>query len=155
MSPLSYIVKRCKLHFIFCFLHFTAITAQIYPVQVTPQIIPPYSFQLSDYTTTTQEKLFVNLLLTDAQEFGRQVRLKLFVEGPGINFQSTDFVSGTLPIVLDGGINNRLTNLDLQAYFNYNNLVGISPQQYGQQLPEGQYRFCFEVYDQFSGQRIS
>ncbi|MDC6364421.1 MULTISPECIES: hypothetical protein, partial [Flavobacteriaceae] len=129
--------------------------AQIYPVQVTPQIIPPYSFQLSDYATTTQEKLFVNLLLTDAQEFGRQVRLKLFVEGPGINFQSTDFVSGTLPIVLDGGINNRLTNLDLQAYFSYNNLVGISPQQYGQQLPEGQYRFCFEVYDQFSGQRIS
>lgn len=155
MSPLSYIVKRCKLHFIFCFLHFTAITAQIYPVQVTPQIIPPYSFQLSDYATTTQEKLFVNLLLTDAQEFGRQVGLKLFVEGPGINFQSTDFVSGTLPIVLDGGINNRLTNLDLQAYFSYNNLVGISPQQYGQQLPEGQYRFCFEVYDQFSGQRIS
>jgi len=110
---------------------------------------------LSDYTTTTQEKLFVNLLLTDAQESGRQVRLKLFVEGPGINFQSVDFVSGALPIVLDGGINQRLTNLDLQAYFNLNNLVGITPKQYSQQLPEGQYRFCFEVYDQFSGQRIS
>lgn len=129
--------------------------AQIYPVQVTPQLIPPYSFKLSDYTTTTREKLFVNLLLTDAQEAGRQVRLKMFVEGPGISFQSVDFVSGALPIVLDGGINQRLTNLDLQPYFNLNNLVGISPQQYGRQLPEGQYRFCFEVYDQFSGQRIS
>ncbi|MER3373692.1 MAG: fibronectin type III domain-containing protein [Allomuricauda sp.] len=129
--------------------------AQIYPVQVTPQMVPPYSFKLSDYTTTTQEKLFVNLLLTDAQESGRQVRLQLFVEGPGINFQSVDFVSGAVPIVLDGGINQRLTNLDLQPYFNLNNLVGISPRQYSQQLPEGQYRFCFEVYDQFSGQRIS
>ena len=140
----------------YCLLFYCLLSnAQIYPVQVTPQIVPPYSFKLSDYTTTTQEKLFVNLLLTDAQESGRQVRLKLFVEGPGINFQSVDFVSGALPIVLDGGINQRLTNLDLQAYFNLNNLVGITPKQYGEQLPEGQYRFCFEVYDQFSGQRIS
>lgn len=129
--------------------------AQIYPVQVTPQIIPPYSFKLSDYATTTREKLFVNLLLTDARESGRQVRLKLFVEGPGIKFQTVDFVSGMLPIVLDGGVNQRLTNLDLQPYFHLNNLVGITPQQYARQLPEGQYRFCFEVYDQFSGQRIS
>ena len=131
------------------------VLAQIYPVQVTPQMVPPYSFKLSDYTTTTQEKLVVNLLLKDAQESGRQVRLKMFVEGPGINFQSVDFVSGAVPIVLDGGINQRLTNLDIQPYFNLNNLVGITPKQYGQQLPEGQYRFCFEVYDQFSGQRIS
>src|SRR5690606_6470110 len=73
----------------------------------------------------------------------------------GMKFQSMDFVNGALPIVLDGGINQRLTNLDLQPYFNLNNLVGITPRQYGQQLPEGQYRFCFEVYDLFSGQRIS
>jgi hypothetical protein len=153
--PQTYQSLFNKLFIVYCLLYTVLATAQIYPVQVTSQIIPPYSFQLSDYTTTTQEKLFVNLLLTDAQESGRQVRLKLYVEGPGINFQSTDFVSGTTPIILNGGINNRLTNLNLQAYFNYNNLVGISPQQYGQQLPEGQYRFCFEVYDQFSGQRIS
>ncbi|MDF0717353.1 fibronectin type III domain-containing protein [Muricauda sp. 334s03] len=143
-----------KILFIFFILIVETSTAQIYPVQATPQMIPPYSFKLSEYTTTTQEKLFLNLLLTDAQESGRQVRLKLFVEGP-INFRSTDFVNGALPIVLDGGINQRLTNLDLQPYFNLNNLVGISPKQYSEQLPEGQYRFCFEVYDQFSGQRIS
>jgi len=153
--PQTYQSLLNKLFIVYCLLYTVQTTAQIYPVQVTPQIIPPYSFQLSDYTTTTQEKLFVNLLLTDAQESGRQVRLKLFVEGPSINFRSTAFVSGTTPIILNGGINNRLTNLDLQAYFNYNNLVGISPQQYAQQLPEGQYSFCFEVYDQFSGQRIS
>ena len=66
-----------------CLLLTEMVTAQIYPVQATPQMVPPYSFKLSDYATTTQEKLFVNLLLTDAQESGRQVRLKLFVEGPG------------------------------------------------------------------------
>jgi len=152
----SYFRKTLKiLLFVYCYLLTVTASAQIYPVQATPQIVPPYSFKLSDYTTTTQEKLFLNLLLTDAQESGRQVRLKLFVEGPGINFQSTDFVSGALPIVLNGGINLRLTNLDLQPYFKPENLVGIGPKQYSVQLPEGQYRFCFEVYDQFSGQRIS
>ena len=144
-----------KLFIAYCLLYTVKTTAQIYPVQATPQIVPPYSFKLSDYTTTTQEKIVLNLLLTDAQESGRQVRLKLFVEGPGINFQSTDFVNGALPIILDGGVNQRLTNLDLQPYFNLTNLVGITPKQYSEQLPEGQYRFCFEVYDQFSGQRIS
>ncbi|MEO2050229.1 MAG: hypothetical protein ABGX00_00580, partial [Allomuricauda sp.] len=86
----SYFRKTLKvLLFVHCLLLSVTASTQIYPVQVTPQIVPPYSFKLSDYTTTTQEKLFLNLLLTDAQESGRQVRLKLFVEGPGINFQST------------------------------------------------------------------
>ncbi|GAB4514875.1 MAG: hypothetical protein Tsb004_23370 [Allomuricauda sp.] len=129
--------------------------AQIFPVQVTPQVLPPYSFRLSDYATSTREKLFVNLLLTDAMESGRRVRLRMNVEGPGISFRTVDFVVGAPPIVLNGGVNLRLSNFDLRPYFELNNLIGISPQQYGQQLPEGQYRICFEVYDQFSGQRIS
>jgi hypothetical protein len=110
---------------------------------------------LSDYATSTREKLFVNLLLTDAMESGRRVRLRMNVEGPGISFRTVDFVAGAAPIVLNGGVNLRLSNFDLRPYFELNNLIGISPQQYGQQLPEGQYRICFEVYDQFSGQRIS
>ncbi|WP_164732867.1 hypothetical protein, partial [Flagellimonas marinaquae] len=137
------------------FLFTATIMAQIFPVQVTPQILPPYSFRLSDYATSTREKLFVNLLLTDAMESGRRVRLRMNVEGPGISFRTVDFVAGAAPIVLNGGVNLRLSNFDLRPYFELNNLIGISPQQYGQQLPEGQYRFCFEVYDQFSGQRIS
>lgn len=137
------------------FLFTATIMAQIFPVQVTPQILPPYSFRLSDYATSTREKLFVNLLLTDAMESGRGVRLRMNVEGPGISFRTVDFVAGAPPIVLNGGVNLRLSNFDLRPYFELNNLIGISPQQYGQQLSEGQYRFCFEVYDQFSGQRIS
>ncbi|MFD2099909.1 hypothetical protein [Flagellimonas iocasae] len=57
-----------RLFFFICLFCVSTTIAQIYPVQVTPQIIPPYSFKLSDYTTTSQEKLFVNLLLTDAQK---------------------------------------------------------------------------------------
>ncbi len=129
--------------------------AQIFPVQVTPQLIPPYSLKLSDYQTTTSEKLFVNLLLTDAQETGRQVRLKMFIEGQGLAIQTLDVVAGAAPIFLDGGLNLRLSNIDLRPYFSLNNLQGITPQQYNQPLPDGRYRFCFEVTDVFSGRPIS
>ena len=118
-------------------------------------MIPPYSLKLSDYQTTSSEKLFVNLLLTDTQDAGRQVRLKMYIEGKGLNIQTLDFVAGATPIFLDGGINQRLSNLDLRPYFSLNNLLGILPQQYNRPLPSGRYNFCFEVYDQLSGQRLS
>jgi len=84
-----------------------AAQAQIYPVQVVPQLIPPYSLKLSDYQTTSSEKLYVNLLFKDVTQFGQQVRLKMYIEGQGISVQSLDFVAGANPIFLDGGINNH------------------------------------------------
>ncbi|MGX1927882.1 fibronectin type III domain-containing protein [Flagellimonas sp. 2504JD4-2] len=129
--------------------------AQIYPVQVTPQLVPPYSFRLSDYQTTTLEKLFVNLLLTDAQDSGRQVRLRMYIQGQGLDIRTTDFVAGAAPIFLDGGVNQRFSNLDLRPYFSLQNLLGISPYRYGQLLPEGRLTLCFEVYDFISGQPLS
>jgi Fibronectin type III domain. len=150
-----YLSSLNKLFIVCCLLFISVATAQVYPVQVTPQLVPPYSFRLSDYKTATNEKLILNLLLTDAQESGRQVRLKMYMEGQGLHIQTLDFVAGASPILLDGGINLRLTNLELQPYFELTNLVGISPVQYGQSLPEGKYDICFEVYDMLSGKRIS
>ena len=138
-----------------CLLVTTVAAAQVYPVQVNPQLIPPYSLKLSDYQTTSSEKLFVNILLTDTQDSGRQVRLKMYIEGQGLNIRTLDFVAGATPIFLDGGVNLRLSNLDLHPYFSLNNLLGITPQQYNQPLPDGRYDFCFEVYDQLSGQLLS
>ena len=138
-----------------CLLVNTVAAAQVYPVQVNPQLIPPYSLKLSDYQTTSSEKLFVNILLTDTQDSGRQVRLKMYIEGQGLNIRTLDFVAGATPIFLDGGVNLRLSNLDLHPYFSLNNLLGITPQQYNQPLPDGRYDFCFEVYDQLSGQLLS
>lgn len=130
--------------------------AQVFPVNVTPQVIPPYSLKLSEYSTSVSDKIILNLLLTDITESNRQVNLKFFVENnAGLSIQSTDVVIGANPIFLDGGVPLRLSNLDLQAYFEFQNLRGISPQQYSVPLPEGLYRFCFEVYDAKSGQQIS
>ncbi|MAQ74805.1 MAG: hypothetical protein CL613_00565 [Aquimarina sp.] len=148
----SYCVQFLLLSFMGAF----GLQAQRFPVQVTPQVIPPYSLKLSDYGTASPDRLIVNLLLIDVNETNREVGLRLYIESnDGVAIRSTDPVVGANPIRLDGGIPLRLTNADLQAYFSLQNLVGISPQQYNTTLPEGLYRFCFEVYDYLSGQVIS
>lgn len=148
--------KKIEIIFWVFFVLSSSLTAQVFPVQVTPQVIPPYSLKLSDYGTAASDRLIVNLLLIDINETNRQVGLRLFIEtNDGVAIRSTVPVVGANPIRLDGGIPLRLTNADLQAYFSLQNLVGISPQQYNTTLPEGLYRFCFEVYDYLSGQVIS
>lgn len=141
---------------IFFLLGTLYVHSQVFPVNVTPQVVPPYSLKLSEYGTAVTDKLILNLLLTDITESNRQVRLKFYLENnAGLSVQSSDVVIGANPIFLDGGVPTRLTNLDLQAYFSLQNLIGITPQQYSVPLPEGLYRFCFEVYDVQSGQQIS
>ena len=125
------------------------------PVRVTTQLIPPYSVKLSDYATANSDRLVMNLVLGDVNEFNRQVILKLKIKGNGFEVRSSDVIMDANPISLDGGIPRRLTNIDLRPYFQLENLVGISPQQYSQPLPAGLYQFCFEVYDFLSGQILS
>ncbi|WP_237275721.1 fibronectin type III domain-containing protein [Tenacibaculum ovolyticum] len=133
----------------------TLLFAQTYPVQVNPQLIPPYSLKISDYATTTSEKLYLNILLTDINEVGRRVRLKMYIEGQGLAISTQEVIMGETPIFLNGGINTRLSNVDLQAYFQLNNLIGITPQQFNNPLPNGGYDFCFEVYDYFTNRKLS
>ncbi|MCV6630498.1 MAG: hypothetical protein OIF50_11655, partial [Flavobacteriaceae bacterium] len=129
--------------------------AQLYPVQVNMNLVPPYSLKISDYHTASSDKLFVNLLLKDVSEFGRQVKLRFYVEGNGLAVRSKPFIVGANPIVLDGGVNTRLSNVDLRPYFKFENLQGLTPFQYSKALSDGVYNFCFEVYDYFSNQKIS
>ncbi|WP_282078938.1 fibronectin type III domain-containing protein [Aquimarina algiphila] len=146
---------RCIIALIVLMFSYVA-QAQVFPVNVTPQVIPPYSLKLSEYSTSVTDKLILNLLLTDITESNRQVNLKFYVENnAGLSIQSNDVVIGANPIFLDGGVPLRLSNIDLQPYFQLQNLRGINPQQYSIPLPEGLYRFCFEVYDAQSGQQIS
>lgn len=150
-------LKKTKYYFLLTILLFSiGGYGQLFPVNITPQVIPPYSLKLSEYSTSISEKLVVNLLLIDIDEFNRPVNLKLYIENnAGISIQSNDVVVGANPIFLDGGVPLRLSNLDLQPYFAFQNLRGISPQQYRVPLPEGLYRFCFEAFDPRSGQRVS
>ena len=144
-----------KTYILFFFIGLSVVTRGQQPVNMTVQMIPPYSVTLSDYATASSDRLVVNLLLGDVSEFNRQVSLRLFVEGQGIAIQSSTVIANENPIVLDGGIPTRLTNVDLRPYFQFENLVGVSQSQYSSPLPGGLYRFCFEVYDYLTGRLIS
>lgn len=148
-----------KRQWLICFF-FTVVSvqfthSQLFPVQVSPQLTPPYSLKLSDYSTSTTEKLLVNLLLTDVNESDLQVRLRFSISGNSVNIQSKDFVQNAAPIQLTGGIPLRLSNLDLQPYFDLQNLDGITPSEYNKPLPDGLYQFCFEVFDWTTGRPLS
>ncbi len=83
--------------------------AQVYPIQVTPILTPPYNLKLSSYATTTDIKLRLNILFRDANELNRQVRLKLIIKGQGLNIQSQQFVMGAPLVFLNGGNSIQLT----------------------------------------------
>ncbi len=114
-------------------------TAQSFPVQVMPQAIPPAPIYFSDYADagTINGPLRVQLVLNDLGIANREIRLKAYFEGNGIAFQSNDMVSGAGPLYLEGGIPLVLTNAELSPYFRFENITGISPNIYGQAIPEG------------------
>lgn len=131
--------------------------AQIYPVQVIPQVTPPPPVYLTEYSNASSinGKVKLNVLLTDLTVTNRAVRLKLYIEGNGIKAQSKDFVVGAQQLFLDGGVLVSLGSADLAPYFELQNLQGISAGAYANALPEGLYQYCFEVYDVISGNKIS
>jgi len=134
-----------------------AVLGQSFPVQVVPQTIPPIPVHFSEYADmyTSNGPLKVQLVLNDLNISDREVRLKIYFEGNGIRFQSKDFISGAKPLYLEGGMPLVLAQSELAPYFNYENIMGISPQGYGQAIPEGVYQFCYEVIDVLTGNRLS
>lgn len=129
--------------------------SQIYPVQVNSNVLPPYLSSVSKYSTTTDQKYLVNIFTSDLSVVNRQVKLKLYIQGNGINAQSTPVVVGATPLFINGGESVQLNNIDLAPYFELQNLQGINPLQYGGVLPQGNYNFCIEVYDFVTNQPIS
>jgi len=132
-----------------------AVYAQLYPVQLTPVFNSPYSVRISDYATSMDTKMQLLINPTDISIAQRQVRLKLYIQGNGLNIQSSDYIQGQRPVFINGGELQTLTNTDISALFKLENLQGISPTQYANGLPEGMYNFCFEMYDFITNQKIS
>ncbi|RVU91581.1 hypothetical protein EH230_12100 [Flavobacterium columnare] len=145
---------RKLFNFFFILLTFQ-ILAQVYPVQMTPVFHVPYSSRLSDYATSMDVRMRLLVNTTDIGINNRQVRLKMYVQGNGIQAQSSEVVVGMNPIYINGGELLTLTNLELAPLFRLENLEGMSPSQYANALPEGLYTVCFELYDFLTNQKIS
>lgn len=135
-----------------------SVKSQQYPVKLVPVVIPPYSMRLGDYSTATDNKLQLQVLMTDLMEPQHQTGIKFTLEA-GLNAvpfaQSNEFVVGMNPFLLYPGSNVTLTNVDLRALFELQNLGGINAVQYAQPLSDGVYRFCFQAYDYYTKNNLS
>ena len=132
--------------------------SQVFPVQATTQLRPPYSLFLSDYAAPGSERLALNVFLVDAGRPELNVRFRLRIEGQGIRIETKpEFLPP--PTSLTGGVPLQLISADLAPYFESRNLnfTGISQREYEQRgaLPEGLYQFCFEVLEYNRGVKIS
>jgi hypothetical protein len=125
--------------------------AQFYPVQSTPQLVPPYSVYLSDYATPGSEKLRVILVQRDLTHPAYQLRLVMSVELNGKIIMRTSRTYNPPPISLNPGIPTVISGGDLAPYLDSRNIdfVGYSKEQYERTkaLPEGSYQISFTAYD--------
>ncbi|HYF67415.1 MAG TPA: fibronectin type III domain-containing protein [Ohtaekwangia sp.] len=148
-SPWINLFKLLMVMFFFFIVHRTH--AQIYPVQVTTQLIPPYSVYLSDYASAGNEKLRVIMIHRDLTQPAYQLRLMLRVEWNGKVIMQTSRAFNPPPLSLNPGIPTVISGADLFPYLESRNIdfVGYSREQYERTraLPEGNYRISFTAYD--------
>ncbi|ELR71732.1 hypothetical protein C900_02317 [Fulvivirga imtechensis AK7] len=124
--------------------------SQVYPVNATTQIAPPYSVFLSDYVAPGSEQLKLNLFLRDLTEPLYDVRIRMVIEGQGVRIETSPAFNPP-PVTIEGGVSTWLDANDLAPWFDSRNLIfsGYSKAQFERsgRLPEGFYQFCFTVYD--------
>lgn len=128
-----------------------ATQAQIFPINATTQLVPPYSVYLPDYATGINNQLRVLLLNRDMTQPNYTVKLKMTVELNGSIIMRTSDNFTASPITLQPNEPYSVEGLQLAPYLNSNNIdfIGYSKEDYEQKkgLPEGAYRICFTAYD--------
>jgi len=133
--------------------------SQVYPVQASIHLIPPYSLKLNDYLISGKENMIVNLLLSDLQQSSLEVKVEIKINGPNINL-STNRELLSEPITLFPGIPVRLTGSDLINFLAPENLdiQGYDQNRFIQsngKLPEGFYRFEIIIADYQTGRTLA
>lgn len=148
-----------RIYYIICYLLFCNLLghAQIAPVYSNVDLGPPIFTQLNDIVNTPNQ-LKVQVKLLDATAGVTQIYLKLNIQGGHIHLQSREGILQSYD--LHPGSPLTLTNSDLYAYFNSNNLLfrGMTHSEYvnsGQNLPFGTYKIWIEVYEVKTKNRIS
>jgi hypothetical protein len=123
---------------------------QVFPIQSNIFIAPPYTPQISAYTTLGSQKLTVQINANDITLVDYQVKLRITIEGVGITIR-TKANAFFKPLLIQGGSPETYYGEDLAEYFLSQNLdfAGFSRHDFERtgKLPEGIYRFSIEVLD--------
>jgi Fibronectin type III domain len=127
------------------------LNAQIYPVQVTTQLVPPYSVYLTDYATPGNDKLKLVMIQKDISRPSYQVILSVSIELNGKTIMKTAGSFRPRAIFLEPGVPTVVSSIDLQPYLDARNLdfIGYSREEYERTkaLPEGSYSICITASD--------
>lgn len=133
--------------------------AQQYPVQLISQLNSPVPLNLSLFNVSATPKVTISLTNRDLQGAPLKVKLKMIINGPGIQLITSNNAVLS-PIILQNGLPTILTSADLAPYFNLNNLefsgvLNKAAYQASGQLPEGAYSYCFEVWEYNTNKLLS
>ena len=128
----------------------TSSVVQAQKVNITVNILPPYSPYYSDYSGVNASKVLLILQNTTSN----QVKVKLAGQLTGDNGVKiatyTNYVP-LQPLILNAHETKQLNGLALKDIFDINNLsvAGIDKAKLAQtsRLPEGNYNFCLQAYD--------
>ncbi|MCF8359439.1 MAG: hypothetical protein K9H26_11805 [Prolixibacteraceae bacterium] len=133
--------------------------AQTAPVNVSVNVVPPYTSALSDYIDTPN-KLLISLTHNQPAIGPLEVYLSFSITGDeGLSIRSeTGYKPGT-SIYLQPGTIKVLSLDELGAMFNMNHLVTngvvLTDVLSGAGLPEDNYQVCVRVFDYLSDQPLS
>jgi hypothetical protein len=123
----------------------------IYPLELTTQLVPPYSSRIVDYAAPQNEKLRLVVIQRDLTQPSYRffLRMELSVNGKVLFRTSSNWFPNSTTIT--PGVPTIFGGTDLQQYFDINHLefVNYSAQQYlsNPNLPEGFATICFTAYD--------
>lgn len=133
--------------------------AQVFPVQVSVHLTPPYSPYLSDYTAPGGQNFAVHVRCNDLSLSGYRCRLRITLEGVGISLTTKEHFQSAPIILAGGGVPEVYYGEDLREYLAPGALDfhGYSRDEYEKsgRLPEGVYRFSVEVLDYNRGTVVS
>ena len=94
---------------------------QQYPIHVTNVLTPPYSIYLSDYGSPEGNNMQVILNLLELDRLEYKVKLRFTIEGQNITLRTKPNYNPA-PIILQGGISEILSGMDIGHYLNPDNL---------------------------------
>lgn len=127
-------------------------------VNITVNIIPPYSPYYSDYAGQNASKVL--LLVQNLSATAKTIKLTGQLEGDnGIKITTKSNYVPLQPIVLNPNETKQLNGLALKDIFDVNslNVYGIDKSRiiYTSRLPEGNYTFCIQAVDMATNKVIS
>jgi len=126
-------------------------------VQITVNVLPPYSAYLQDYATAGQQ---VQIIIRNVTTTPLEVRLLGQVTGDnGLLIQTLPNYRPPVPLRLGAGETRLLSRPELEGLFDLNqvDVQGIDKRQLyqGRPLPEGSYQLCVQAFDNRTSRPLS